>query len=85
MTTQLIDTHEWYLKLKSAGFEESQADVLMSLFRQTRETSGDQIDGIEEGVKDLDTKWQSHQLHMKWVLRIFTFVAVFLFLKGLLH
>lgn len=83
MNTLSIDTHEWYLKLKSAGFEDSHANVLMSLFRQTSEASGYQIDGIEEDIKDLDSKWQSHQIHVKWLLRIFTVVAIFLYVKGL--
>ncbi len=83
MSTPTIDTHAWYLNLKSAGFEDAQAEALTTLFKQTRETSGEQVDSTEKGLKEFDSKWKNHQLEMKWVLRIFTVVVVILVLKGM--
>lgn len=83
MNILTIDTHELYLKLKSAGFEDSQTEALVFLFMHLRDNAYIQMDSIENNVTNMDRSWEKHQIHMKWVLWVFSVVGIFLYAKSL--
>lgn len=84
MKMHTIGTVELFTKLKSAGFEDAQSNVLLSLFSQIQNETDSVIENMEDNLNNLNRNLENEQIQMKWILRVFSVVAVILYIKSLL-